>query len=268
MELLKDQPLMRVVKRVDIRCPIPMPQADLIQEALTKAKIDPTTISYIEAHGTGTSLGDPIEIAGLAKAFGKNVPKMSCAIGSVKSNIGHLEGAAGIAAITKVLLQLKHKHLVPSINAETVNPYIDFENTPFFVQSGIQKWNPKQGYPRRAGISSFGAGGSNAHIIVEEGPEYILSQHQTKPYYLISLSAKHPYSLKQRLDDLHDFFIINPDLPLEAIAYTLNVGRSHFEHRCALVVSSLEELQEKIEKVRKAQKITGYFQGDTRQESE
>ncbi|AIQ12931.1 SDR family NAD(P)-dependent oxidoreductase [Paenibacillus durus] len=157
--------------------PNPNAQAKVIARAVAEAKIEPRTISYIEAHGTGTSLGDPIEITGLAKAFEHySEDKQYCRIGSVKSNIGHLESAAGIAGLTKLLLQLKHKQLVPSLHADKLNPFIDLERTPFSVQKKLEHW-PKtvienhgkwQEYPRRAGLSAFGAGGSNAHVLVED----------------------------------------------------------------------------------------------------
>ena len=162
--------------------PNPNAQANVIGQAFKQTGIDPRTISYLEAHGTGTSLGDPIEITGLTKAFGEYThDKQFCAIGSVKSNIGHCESAAGIAGMTKILLQLKHRQLVPSLHAETLNPHIDFANSPFVVQRSLQAWQRPQlaidaenrpgemrELPRIAGISSFGAGGSNAHVIIEE----------------------------------------------------------------------------------------------------
>src|SRR5262249_28904744 len=158
--------------------PNPKAQAQLIQHALRAAGIDPRTINYVEAHGTGTELGDPIEIAGLAEAFtdGANAAGQFCAIGSCKSNIGHLEAAAGIAQLTKVLLQMQHRQLVPSIHTRELNPNINFARTPFYVQRALSVWEPvvleRDGkthtYPRRAGISSFGVGGANAHLIVEE----------------------------------------------------------------------------------------------------
>ncbi|HHT7174753.1 TPA: amino acid adenylation domain-containing protein [Bacillus cereus] len=153
--------------------PNPVSQANLIEEALKKSGVDPRTISYIEAHGTGTILGDPVEISGLTKTFRKfTLEKQFCAIGSVKSNIGHLEAAAGISALTKILMQMKYKKLVPSLHAGEVNPYIKFEDTPFYLQKTLSDWNAPiiEGklYPRRAGVSSFGAGGANAHLIVEE----------------------------------------------------------------------------------------------------
>ena len=146
--------------------PNPVAQASLIEKAFKDAAINPASISYVEAHGTGTSLGDPIEIAGLNKAFNKE-RKTSCPIGSVKSNIGHCESAAGIAAVTKVLLQLKHQQLVPSIHSDTLNANIDWSKTLFYVQHELGEWKQpvinedgiEKTIPRRAGISSFGAGG-------------------------------------------------------------------------------------------------------------
>lgn len=152
-------------------------QAALIRTVLTAADIDARTISYVEAHGTGTVIGDPVEIRGLTEAFGADqIESQTCAIGSVKSNIGHLESAAGIASLTKVLLQMKYQQLVPSLHAENLNPRIDFGATPFKVQGTLAEWKRPvveidgevKEYPRRAGISSFGAGGANAHLVVEE----------------------------------------------------------------------------------------------------
>lgn len=157
--------------------PNPNSQSDLILKALKKANLNPRAVSYIEAHGTGTSLGDPIEITGLTKAFTKYTQdKQFCSIGSVKSNIGHAEAAAGVAGVTKILLQMKHRQLVPSIHSDTLNPNIRFENTPFYVQRSCTEWKQpvvdidgkETKFPRIAGISSFGAGGSNAHIILAE----------------------------------------------------------------------------------------------------
>lgn len=156
--------------------PNPSAQAEVILKAIKKSDIDPRTIQYIEAHGTGTSLGDPIEVTGLIKSIGKGIEEQFCAIGSVKSNIGHLESAAGIAGLTKILLQIQHKTIVPSIHAETINPNINFAKSPVYLQRDAKYWNKliisegklEKAYPRRAGISAFGAGGSNAHMIVEE----------------------------------------------------------------------------------------------------
>lgn len=182
--------------------PNPAAQANVISKALSDAHLNPENISYIEAHGTGTALGDPIEIAGLTKAFRKYTNKnMFCSIGSIKSNIGHLEAAAGIAAVTKVLLQLKYKQLVPSIHSEILNDKIDFKNTPFKIQDKLEKWDRKNGLPLIAGISSFGAGGSNSHIIIEEYKDNIsndMEEDFSDNTALILLSAKNEDSLKNK----------------------------------------------------------------------
>ena len=195
--------------------PNPNAQADLIAEAIDKAGIHPRTISYIEAHGTGTSLGDPIEITGLSKAFSKHTgDKQFCAIGSVKSNIGHLEAAAGIASVTKTILQMRFAKLVPTLHAETPNKNIHFSNTPFFIQKTLEDWhrpeidmgNGIEEFPRRAAISSFGAGGSNAHVILEEYEHKNISssENRTRPY-LILLSAKNKDRLTEYSKRLMDF---------------------------------------------------------------
>lgn len=222
--------------------PNPVAQHRVVSDALSEANIPPESISYLETHGTGTSLGDPIEVRGLSKTFSDALPLQSCAIGSIKSNVGHLESAAGIVALTKVLLQFQHQTLVPSLHADTLNPYIDFENSPFYVQRNVSDWQPRWGYPRRAGISSFGAGGSNAHVILEEWETKLACLERSKPYYLVTLSAKHPTALKQRVADLHAHLLENTRLSIEAVANTLNRKRVHFDYRCALVVGDIQEL--------------------------
>ena len=205
--------------------PNPNAQAAVISDALRRTDTDPETISYLEAHGTGTSLGDPIEITGLVKAFGNHRQKKQyCAIGSVKSNIGHAESAAGMAALSKVLLQLKHKQLVPSIHSETLNPNIRFNDSPFYVQRELTEWKSpeieingeKKILPRRAGISSFGAGGSNAHLIVEEYGEEVrgsgfgvrgdlLPQTSHPGPYLVVLSAGNEKQLIAYTEEMMKF---------------------------------------------------------------
>lgn len=194
--------------------PNPRAQADLVRGALERAKIDPLTLSYLEAHGTGTSLGDPIEITGLKRAFGDQAHKQLCPIGSVKSNIGHLEAAAGIAGLAKILLQLKYRQIVPSLHSKTLNPNINFKDSPFVVQQELAEWKQpvvnlngeERTYPRRAGISSFGAGGSNAHVIVEEYQNQPLatSATATGPQVIV-LSAKNMDRLKAYTLDIVSF---------------------------------------------------------------
>ncbi|QYK63046.1 Acyl carrier protein [Paenibacillus sp. S25] len=242
--------------------PNPNAQASVIGRAFKKAGVNPRTISYIEAHGTGTSLGDPIEIAGLQKVFQEYTEdKQFCAIGSAKSNIGHCESAAGIAGVTKVLLQLKYGQIVPSLHSKTLNPNIDFSDSPFIVQQELGEWkrpvvtiNGKTvEYPRVAGISSFGAGGSNAHVLIEE---YIPEEQETRQVtiplqnpLMIVLSARN----KDRLDEQVQRLLAELKEPeysqtsLEDIAFTLQVGREAMEERLAVIVKSTRELTEKLE---------------------
>jgi polyketide synthase PksN len=242
--------------------PNPKRQAALIQEALDTAGVDARHISYLEAHGTGTSLGDPIELAGLGKAFAQT-ERQYCAIGSAKANIGHLEAAAGIAGLTKVLLQMKHRTLVPSIHSDILNPYIDFQNSPFYVQRTLQEWaRPRVGLddragatqgreiPRLAGISSFGAGGSNAHLIVEEHVEPVRSieadeADRSRPA-LVVLSARKEAALKSMAARLASFVESAPNLSMQDAAYTLQVGRVAMEHRIAIVATRAPELIEAL----------------------
>ena len=231
--------------------PNPEGHATLIRKVLEQGQIDPRTITYVEAHGTGTALGDPIEIAGLVKAFGcQNGNKHSCAIGSVKSNIGHLEAAAGMAALAKVLLQMQHRQLAPSLHANRLNPNIDFKNSPFHVQTELSPWKQveltlngsKRLYPRRAGISSFGAGGSNAHLVIEEyRAECPAASHEDTPCILV-LSARNPERLKQYAADLKDYLRkTSKELNLADVAYTLQTGREAMETRLALVAGNKKE---------------------------
>src|SRR5262249_5360137 len=199
--------------------PNPVAQTEVIRKALETAHVDPRTISYIEAHGTGTKLGDPIEIAGLSDAWKPYTSeKQFCAIGSVKSNIGHLEAAAGISQITKVVLQMKHKKLVPSLLHTTrLNPNIDFAKTPFVVQQSLQEWKQpvlqvngeEVVYPRRAGISSFGAGGVNVHLVLEEyqleDDERDIQNGRDNEPIIIVLSAKTEANLRASAQCLKEY---------------------------------------------------------------
>lgn len=227
--------------------PNPNAQAELIAENFKKSGISPRSVSYLEAHGTGTSLGDPIEIAGLTKAFEKFTDdKQFCAIGSVKSNIGHLESAAGIAALTKVLLQFKHQKLAPSIHSEQLNQNIRFEKTPFYVQQKEEEWRKESGASnRRAAISSFGAGGANAHVIVEEYQNHADTQTISGPFAAV-LSAKNEDRLKEYARRLLQFTERETTASAADIAFTLQTCREPMEDRLAVVASDLPELKEKL----------------------
>ncbi len=215
-------------------------QAEVIARAQALAGVHPETISYIEAHGTGTPLGDPIEIAGLTKAFRlKTEAKQFCGIGSVKSNIGHLDAAAGVAGLIKTVLALKHQQLPPSLHYETANPEIDFEASPFHVIKGLQEWKPG-GTPRRAGVSSFGVGGTNAHVVLEESPTPRQSS-QTRSYQLLAISAKTETALDNSTQQIAKFLKEHTDVNFGDVAFSLHVGRNDFQHRRFLVCGDREE---------------------------
>jgi len=229
--------------------PNPVAQTEVIDLAIKKAGIDPRTITYLEAHGTGTSLGDPIEIQGLSEAYGKYTnDKQFCAIGSVKSNIGHAEAAAGIAQLTKVVLQMQHKTLVPSLlHADHTNPNIDFRQTPFYVQLRSEEWKA----PRRAGVSSFGVGGVNVHLIMDEYIPGTPGQQTAAPGpgtfpVIIPLSAKKPGNLEQYARRLVQYLENteareNQPAQLAHLAYTLQTGREPFAQRLALLAHTPAE---------------------------
>jgi polyketide synthase PksN len=230
--------------------PNPQGQSSAISRALAESHIDARHISYIEAHGTGTKLGDPIEIAALSKAFHHDTQDTEfCRIGSAKSNIGHCESAAGIAGLTKVLLQMQHQQLVPSLHSRQLNPHIDFPKSPFVVNQLLQAWEPPmidgRRLPRIAGISSFGAGGSNAHMIVEE---YVppVKEAMTLAKVVVLLSARTMEQLRQKAGDLLEFIRQEGTVDLVAMAYTLQVGREAMEERVGFLISSVEELVEKL----------------------
>ena len=237
-------------------------QARVIKVAQDVAEIEPETISYVEAHGTGTELGDPIEIAALTRAFRASTEKQGfCAIGSVKTNIGHLDAASGVAGLIKTVLALKHKLLPPSLHFETANPKIDFASSPFYVNTRLAEWKAN-GVPRRAGVSSFGIGGTNAHIIVEEAPE-VEQSGKSRPWQLLALSAKTSFALEVATDNMVQYLKQHPDLDLADVAYTLHVGRRAFSHRRILVCHELDDAVSNLETRNPQRLLTGMQeQGD------
>ncbi|MCX7293777.1 SDR family NAD(P)-dependent oxidoreductase, partial [Janthinobacterium sp.] len=264
--------------------PDPQAQQELVAAALHHAGVNARTISYVEAHGTGTALGDPIEIAGLGRAFGAHTEaRQFCAIGSVKSNIGHAEAAAGIAGLTKVLLQMRHGQLVPSLHSKQPNPNIDFAATPFTVQQELAEWvrpvveidGVRREYPRIAGISSFGAGGANAHLIVQEyrpaSPQAV-ARLPAGHMALVVLSARNAERLRagvQQLLAAVEQGVVSDDNLADA-AYTLQVGREAMEVRMALAVPGVTALGERLREVLRAPRIGDtacehVYYGETRQ---
>jgi amino acid adenylation domain-containing protein len=211
-------------------------QAEVIALAQAMAGVNPETISYIEAHGTGTPLGDPIEIAGLTRAFrAQTNARGYCAVGSVKTNIGHLDAAAGVAGLIKTVLALQHRQLPPSLHFTKANPQIDFATSPFFVNDRLRDWAPGGG-PRRAGVSSFGIGGTNAHVVLEEAPVRGVSE-SPGPCEILALSAQSPSALAKVSANLADYLKAHPDANIADVAYTLQVGRRPFPHRQVVVCS-------------------------------
>jgi phthiocerol/phenolphthiocerol synthesis type-I polyketide synthase E len=216
-------------------------QAEVITEALAISGVSPETISYVETHGTGTALGDPVEIEALQQAFRQTTEaKRFCGIGSVKTNIGHLDAAAGVAGLIKTVLALEHRQLPPSLNFESENPRIDFANSPFFVNAELSEWRPENGTPRRAGVSSFGIGGTNAHVVVEEAPEQGSAETKRR-WHLLPISARTTTALDVATSNLYEYLKENPSFDLADVAYTLQVGRKQFNHRRVVVCQDMED---------------------------
>ena len=215
-------------------------QAEVIAEALGVSDVDARTISYVEAHGTGTTLGDPIEIAALTKAYrGWTSDTQFCPIGSVKSNIGHLDTAAGIAGLIKTVLALKHKQIPPSLHFSQPNPRIDFVGSPFYVNKTLTEWK-RNGSPRRAGVSSFGLGGTNCHVIVEEAPEVTRAPRSSRRTHVIPLSAKSDGALQDATSSLEKYLSNDAQADLGDIAFTYQVGRKTLSHRRIIIADNVE----------------------------
>jgi iturin family lipopeptide synthetase A len=206
-------------------------QAEVIATAHAMAGIAPETIGYVETHGTATPIGDPIELTALTRAFRVSTDKKNfCAIGSVKSNIGHLEAASGVAGLIKTALSLKHRQIPPTLHFQTPNPQLELPKSPFYLASKLIPW-PQNEFPRRAGVSSFGVGGTNAHLVLEEAPEIERSPLQTRSMELIVLSAKNRPCLEKATERLVAHLEMHPEADLADVAYTLQVGRRAFGHR-------------------------------------
>ncbi len=215
-------------------------QTEVVLQALANASVEAGSITYIEAHGTGTILGDPIEVAALTNAFRAHTSRKGyCAIGSVKSNFGHLDGAAGIAGLVKTILALKHGVIPPTLHFESANPQIDFENSPFHVSARLSAW-PSSSGPRRAGVNSLGVGGTNVHVILEEPPA-VERAEPCERRQLLLLSAKTQTALDAATANLAEHLERHADQSLSDVAYTLQVGRKVFEHRRTIVCRDREE---------------------------
>jgi malonyl CoA-acyl carrier protein transacylase len=230
-----------------ITAPYGPSQQAVIRQALKNAAVTPAEISYVEAHGTGTPLGDPIEVKSLKTVLMEGrLPNQPCYLSSVKTNIGHLELAAGIAGLIKVVLSLHNKQIPPHLHFKKLNPYIKIGDTPFIIPTELQEWNIDQG-SRLAGISAFGFGGTNAHVILEEGPAPVLTSTTVeRPKHLLTLSTKSEEALKELAQSYNNHFELHPEILIEDVCYTANTGRSHFNHRLAIVADSTVHLRKQL----------------------
>jgi acyl transferase domain-containing protein len=231
-----------------ITAPSAASQAELEQSVYDRSAIDPATISYVEAHGTGTQLGDPVEFEALRSVFTRYTDRRQyCAVGSVKSNIGHTGAAAGIAGLIKVLLSMRHRLLPPSLHFEGSNEQIDFEASPFYLNTRLREWRGESGLPLRAAVSSFGHSGTNAHMVIEEAPAELHAIQPQEILCLIPLSAKTEASLRQRAVELQQWLEDDGGAHnLSDIAFTLQVGRGHFPWRLVFLVSQIPVLRERL----------------------
>lgn len=218
-------------------------QSQVAAEAIGVAGIEPESISYMEAHGTGTEMGDPIEFLSLAKALGFSEQKNYCALGAVKTNIGHLQISSGIAGFIKACLAVHHKKIPPTLHFTEANPAIDLPNSPFYINTETREWNPATG-KRRAGINSLGIGGTNAHVVIEEAPVLDVAAHNIeRPLQLYTLSAKNQGSLDQSISNIKQWIAAekNARFDLHDICFSANTGRVHFDKRIAVVAKDSNE---------------------------
>ena len=243
-----------------LTAPNPKSQASVIKRAVEDAEIDFSRIGYIECHGTGTSLGDPVEIKGLktvaSDLLGGNQTSQICKLGSIKSNIGHLEYGAGVVGLIKLILQMKHKKIAKSLHCEKVSRYIDLKGTPFEIAQEASEWSVEPGKTRIGGVSSFGFGGVNAHVILEEyqddvsaGAQQTAPDNDEQETYILTFSAKNEQQLIDYVAQYQDFlktFDRKPD-SLKRIAYTLQIGRAEMQERLVFVVESMDEWVEKVD---------------------
>jgi len=230
-----------------LTAPNGLAQQAVISQALRNAGVRPSQISYVEAHGTGTVLGDPIEVNALVSALSPGrSPRQPCKIGSVKTNFGHLEAAAGIAGLIKVVLCLQHSEIAPHLHLKKLNPHLQLETTPFAIAAQLQKWGTN-GEQRLAGVSSFSFGGTNAHVIVEEAPtaEIVINKIE-RPCHLLALSAKNERALQELASSYGAYLRSGDEMSLADLCFSANTGRAHFTHRLSIVAESITEAREQL----------------------
>jgi phthiocerol/phenolphthiocerol synthesis type-I polyketide synthase E len=232
-------------RKVGVTAPSVQGQTEVIVAAQELAQVSAGEISYLEAHGTGTKVGDPIEVAALTEAFSRSTDRRQfCALGSVKTNIGHLDAAAGIASLIKTVLALEHQIIPPSLNFARPNPLIDFANSPFWVVTTATPWQPGIG-PRRAGVSSFGFGGTNAHAIVQEAPPRPMAQ-RSPAWSILPLAAKTPDALGTMTSELSSYLRAHSELDIVDVAHTLQCRSGPFPYRSTTVCRSTDEAAEML----------------------
>ena len=232
-------------------------QAEVIAEALEFAGVGADEISYVEAHGTGTAVGDPIEVRALTQAFRKTSARSGyCGIGSLKTNVGHLDAAAGVAGLMKTVLALEHAQLPATLHFQKLNPHIELKGSPFFVNSKLTDW-AASGAPRRAGVTALGIGGTNAHVVLEEAPQLPDEPRNSKPLQLLTVSAKTEAAADRALINLADYLQTHPELNLADVAFTCQLGRHAFSHRRALVVENTREAIGALAQVERKQISSG-----------
>ncbi|HEY8981708.1 MAG TPA: SDR family NAD(P)-dependent oxidoreductase [Streptomyces sp.] len=224
--------------KVGYTAPSVVGQARVVSDALAAAGVDPADVGYVEAHGTATELGDPIEVAALAKAFGPGPRRQGTPIGSVKTNIGHLAAAAGSSGLIKTVLSVSHGQIPPSLNFAHPNPEIDFASTPFHVNTRLTDWTPPPGKRRIAGVNSLGMGGTNVHVVVEEAPETAPVTRTGRRYEVVPLSGRTPEAADSAVRRLREHLTARPELALTDVAFTTQTGRATFEHRRTLVTDN------------------------------
>lgn len=233
---------------LNLTAPNPIAQEKVIEKAWQNANINPETISYIEAHGTGTVLGDPIEVQGLSEAFRSCTEKKQfCGIGSVKTNLGHLDNAAGMAGLIKIILALVNKQIPPTLHFKYPNSKINFQDTPVYVNDVLREWKQAK-TPRRCGISAFGLSGTNCHIVLEEYSQKKNRGDIEKGYHVLTISAKSKLGISELVWKYRMFLEKNNDINLSDLCYTASAGRGHYQYRLAVIFTTLEELLQKLEK--------------------
>ncbi|MEM9494345.1 MAG: ketoacyl-synthetase C-terminal extension domain-containing protein, partial [Myxococcota bacterium] len=237
-------------------------QESVIRQAIAQAGIEPCSVGYVEAHGTGTPLGDPIEIQALAAALGQGrAPDHPLLVGSVKTNIGHTEGAAGIAGLIKSILALQNQTIPASLHYAEPNPYIPWDELPIQVVTENRPWI-RNGTARRAGISSFGMSGTNAHVVLEEAPvAQQCASIAERPVHIALVSSRSQGGLLTQAEKLANYVSTHSDQQLGDICHTLSLGRTHFEHRAAIAVRTSDDLSQQLRALSRDEDSIGVARG-------